>query len=143
MSSILIGIDSSEASDRALACGLELAAAGKQLAVIVHAIPWSPYSFTTQEENEHRAGVRDQELAAAQEQLLDPALAKAAAAGITAEGIVRHAHPVELLIDIAEERGVNHIVIGRTGESRIKHLMYGGVPGRLIMAASVPVTVVP
>ncbi len=38
---------------------------------------------------------------------------------------------------------MSHIVIGRTGESRVKHLLFGGVPGRLIAAAPVPVTVVP
>ncbi len=48
--------------------------------LIVHAIPWSPYSFTTAEENDQRAAVRDRELAAAQQQLLGPALARAAQA---------------------------------------------------------------
>jgi nucleotide-binding universal stress UspA family protein len=143
MPGVLIGIDSSQASERALRCGLEIAAAEKVPVVIVHAIPWSPYSFTTAEENERRAAVRDQELAAAQEQLLDPALARAANAAVPAEAIVKHAHPVDLLVDIAEERQMSHIVIGRTGESRVKHLLFGGVPGRLIAAAPVPVTVVP
>lgn len=143
MSGVLIGIDSSEASDRALRCGLEIAAAEKVPVLIVHAIPWSPYSFTTAEENDQRAAVRDRELAAAQQQLLGPALARAAQAGVTADGLVQHAHPVDLLVDLADERRMSHIVIGRTGESRVKHLLFGGVPGRLIAAAPVPVTVVP
>lgn len=143
MSGVLIGIDSSDASERALRCGLEIAAAEKVPVLIVHAIPWSPYSFTTAEENDQRAAVRDRELAAAQQQLLGPALARAADAGVTADGLVQHAHPVDLLVDLAEEHKMSHIVIGRTGESRVKNMLFGGVPGRLIAAAPVPVTVVP
>lgn len=143
MSGILIGIDSSEASGRALAFGLALASAQKVPALIVHAIPWSPYSFTTHEENEHRAAVRDKELAAAQVQLLEPAIAKATSEGLTAEGVVRHAHPVDLLIEIAELHAASQIVVGRTGESKIKVMITGGVPGRLVVGAPVPVTVVP
>jgi nucleotide-binding universal stress UspA family protein len=43
MTSILIGIDSSAASDRALALGLRLAKGTDAKVLIVHAIPWSPY----------------------------------------------------------------------------------------------------
>lgn len=143
MPGVVIGIDSSEASERALRCGLAIAAAEKVPVLIVHAIPWSPYSFTTAEENERRAAVRDQELTAAREQLLEPALARASDAGVPAEALVKHAHPVDLLVDVTEEREMTHIVIGRTGESRVSHLLFGGVPGRLIAAAPVPVTVVP
>lgn len=143
MPGVLIGIDSSEASERALRCGLEMAAAEKVPVLIVHAIPWSPYSFTTAEENDRRAAVRDRELTAAREQLLQPAMARAADAGVPADGLVKHAHPVDLLVDVAEERQMSHIVIGRTGESRVKNLLFGSVPARLIAAAPVPVTVVP
>ncbi len=143
MTSILIGIDSSEASDRAVALGLRLAAGAKAKVLIVHAIPWSPYSFQTNEENEFRAGEREHELEAATTQLLEPALAKAKEAGVEAEGITRHGHPVEILVDLAEEHKVDHIVVGRTGESRMKKVLYGGIPGRLILNSPVAVTVVP
>lgn len=143
MSGVLIGIDSSEASDRALRCGLEIAAAERVPALVVHAIPWSPYSFTTAEDNDRRAAVRERELEAAQQQLLEPALRRAASTGVPAEGVVQHGHPVDLLVDLAQERHMSHIVIGRTGESRLKNKLFGGLPGRLIAAAPVPVTVVP
>jgi nucleotide-binding universal stress UspA family protein len=143
MSSILIGIDSSASSARAVELGLQMAVAEHADVLIVHAIPWSPYSFQTAQDNEVRAGEREREIDAATTQLLDPALARAKAAGVRAEGITRHGHPVELLVDLAEERKVDHIVIGRTGESRVKQVLYGGLPARLIMNAPVAVTVVP
>ena len=143
MTSILIGIDSSAASDRALALGLRLAARAEMKVLIVHAIPWSPYSFQTNEENEFRAGEREHEIEAATAQLLGPALAKARDAGVEAEGITRHGHPVEILVDLAEEHDVDHIVVGRTGESRMKKVLYGGIPGRLILNSPVAVPVVP
>ena len=143
MTSILIGIDSSTASDRAVSLGLQMALGSKASVLIVHAIPWSPYSFQTNEENEFRAGERDHEIQAATSQLLEPALAKAKEAGVDATGIARHGHPVELLVDLAEERDVDQIVVGRTGESKMKQVLYGGIPGRLILNSPVPVTVVP
>jgi nucleotide-binding universal stress UspA family protein len=143
MTSILIGIDSSAESDRALNLGLSMAAGAKASVLIVHAIPWSPYSFQTNEENEFRAGEREHEIEAATTQLLEPALAKAKEAGVVAEGITRHGHPVELLVDLAEERDIDHIVVGRTGESKMKKVLYGGIPGRLILNSPVAVTVVP
>ena len=143
MTSILIGIDSSEASDRALALGIQMALGATASVLIVHAIPWSPYSFQTNEENEFRAGERDHEIEAATSQLLEPALAKAKESGVEATGIARHGHPVELLVNLAEERDVDQIVVGRTGESKMKQVLYGGIPGRLILNSPVPVTVVP
>lgn len=143
MTSIMIGIDSSEASGRALDLGLRMARGADASVLIVHAIPWSPYSFQTIEENEFRAGERDHELQAATTQLLEPALAKAKQAGVAAEGITRHGHPVELLVDLAEEKKVDHLVVGRTGESLMKKVLYGGIPGRLILNSPVAVTVVP
>ena len=143
MTSILIGIDSSEASDRAVALGLRLAKAASAKVIVVHAIPWSPYSFQTNEENEFRAGEREHEIEAATTQLLEPVLAKAKESGVEVEGITRHGHPVEILVDLAEELNVDHIVVGRTGESRMKKVLYGGIPGRLILNSPVAVTVVP
>ena len=143
MTSILIGIDSSDASNRALALGLRLATWANAKVLIVHAIPWSPYSFQTNEENEFRAGERVHEIEAATTQLLEPALAKAETAGVQADGITRHGHAVEILVDLAEEHEVDHVIVGRTGESRMKKVLYGGIPGRLILNSPVAVTVVP
>ncbi len=143
MTSILIGIDSSSASSRAVALGLRMAVATHAEVLIVHAIPWSPYSFTTAEDNEVRASERKAEIEAATTQLLRPTLELAKKAGVDAEGIARHGHPVELLVDLAAERGVDHIIVGRTGENKMKQVIYGSIPGRLILNAPVAVTVVP
>lgn len=143
MSLVLIGVDASEASTRAV----EFASIrAKQLdfeLCIVHVIPWSPYSFSTPDELSHRHQTREAEIAAATEQIVEPRVAKAREAGIQVEGIVRHGDPVDLLNDIVAERHAVQVVVGRTGDTRVKRALFGSIPGHLTRTATVPVTVVP
>ena len=143
MSLILIGVDASEASTRAVEFASMRA---KQLGFglcIVHVIPWSPYSFSTPDELSHRHQTRTAEIAAATEQIVEPRVAKAREAGITVEGIVRHGDPVDLLNDMVAERHAVQVVVGRTGDTRVKRAIFGSIPGHLTRTATVPVTVVP
>ncbi len=139
---VLVGVDGSDASgravifarDRATALGLEL--------VLAHVVPWSPYSFTTPEENEGRSARRAAELAAAREQIIDPSVALVGDAAPCA-AVVRHGDRVDLLIALAREHDATHILIGRTGEGRVRARVFGSVPAQLVQVADVPVTVVP
>jgi nucleotide-binding universal stress UspA family protein len=139
---VLVGVDSSDASKRALAFARDRAKAIDASLVIAHVIPWSPYSFTTPEENEARPVRRKAELAAAYEQVLEPA---AALVGddVPCTTVARHGHPAEVLCSLAREHDATRIVVGRTGESRVKSALFGSVPSHLIQMADVPVTVVP
>jgi nucleotide-binding universal stress UspA family protein len=64
-------------------------------------------------------------------------------AGLPVEVVVRHGDPVDLLIEIAQERGSDHIVLGRTGDSRVRRALFGSLPAQMVQVAPVPVTVVP
>ncbi len=143
MSKVLVGVDGSDASRRTVDFAVELAKDFEIGIIVVHVIPWSPYSFTTSEENEHRHLQREVELVAAREQIVEPAIHQVANANIKVEAVVRHGHPVEVMIEIARERGVRHIIVGRTGDSRIKQALFGSLPTQLILHSTVPVTVVP
>lgn len=143
MSEVMIGIDGSKASMRAVDFAIEIAKEFELGLIVIHVIPWSPYSFSTPDENEHRHAQRKQEIKAAQDQLVDPALHRVALSHLSAEGIVRHGHPVEIMTELAAERGVRHIIVGRTGDSRIKQVLFGSTPSQLILSSTVPVTVVP
>lgn len=143
MSVILVGVDASEASTRAVEfASVRAQRLGGELC-IVHIIPWSPYSFSTPGENERRHQTREAEIAAATAQIVEPRVAEVKKAGIPVDSIVRHGDPVDLLNDIVTERQAIQVVVGRTGDTRVKRALFGSIPGHLTRTATVPVTVVP
>lgn len=139
---VLVGIDCSDASRRAVEFARDRAKEAGASLVLAHIIPWSPYSFTTPEENETRSQRREAELAAAAEQVLEPA-SKLVNDEVPCMTLARHGHPAELLSALAREHDAVHIMVGRTGESRLRSAFFGTVPSQLIQIADVPVTVVP
>ncbi len=110
---------------------------------MVHVIPWSPFSFNTPEENAHRSARRAEEIAAATAQIVEPMAALLRNKGVAVETIVRHGDPVDTLIEIAKQRDSGHIVLGRTGDSRVKRALFGSTPSQVVQHTTVPVTVVP
>ena len=140
---VVVGVDGSEAGERAARfAGRRAQEAGTAL-VVVYVVPWSPYTVQTAEENERRRVFKDQETRDAHEGIVDPLVEALTADGVKAEGVVRHGHPAETLCDIGRERAARHLVVGRRGQSRVRTLLFGSTPGNLIQIADVPVTVVP
>lgn len=111
--------------------------------VIAHVIPWSPYSFSTASENAQRAETKREEITAAQEQIVAPSTARVEEKGIAATPVVRHGDPVETLIALAKEHDAATIVVGRTGDSRVRRAIFGSIPSHLVNESPIPVTVVP
>lgn len=145
MKEVLVGVDRSDASRRAVTFAASMCRTLDRNLVIAHVIPWSPYSFNTPTENEERPARKAAELKAAAEQVVDP-LAELArqTEGVTLDVILRHGQPVDTLLDLVEERPtITHIVLGRTGDSVLRQAVLGGLPTRLIHHTRVPVTVVP
>lgn len=143
MSSFLVGIDGSDCGDRALeAAAAQAEAAGAGL-IVCYVIAWSPYSFSSPQENAERHKRREEELETARSKLLDPRIRKLAERGIEVEGVARHGHPTRTLVRLAEERGVAMIVIGRSGDTPMRSRMFGGTAASLVQSSSVPVLVVP
>ncbi len=143
MSEILIGVDRSDHSRRAVEFAVARALERDGSVVIVHVIPWSPFSFNTPTENEHRHAQKAAEIAAATEQVIDPLRELVREAGVPVEVVVRHGDPVDTIIHLAGERRSDHIVLGRTGDSRVRQAIFGSTPAHLVAEAPVPVTVVP
>ncbi|MDF1670394.1 MAG: universal stress protein [Roseovarius sp.] len=140
---VLLAVDGSEGSERALSHAMSRAKSGGAKVVVAYVIEWSPYSFNTPEENAERHNRRESEIERANSGVVVPAMAKLADAGIEAEGLVRHGKPAETLSAIAKEVGAAQIVIGRRGQSGVKALIFGSVAGNLVQTAPVPVVVVP
>ncbi len=140
---VLVGVDRSEQSRRAVEFAADRAHRLDLKVLVVHVIPWSPFSFHTPEENEHRHTRRAEEITAATDQIVEPMASLVREKGVAVETLVRHGDPVDTLIEIAKQRDSGHIVLGRTGDSRVKRALFGSTPSQVVQHATVPVTVVP
>ncbi|GAB3137398.1 universal stress protein [Marisediminicola antarctica] len=143
MSSLLVGVDNSSSSRRAVAFAARLASESGASLRIVHVIPWSPYSFSTPAENEHRSASKQMEIAAADQQIMQPALAATQEFTVTPTTTIVHGNPAETLASMAERLEGAHIIVGRTGDSKFKQVIFGSTPSKLIQISSTPVTVIP
>jgi nucleotide-binding universal stress UspA family protein len=140
---VVVGVDGSEAGERAAHFAGRHAREGGATLVVVYVVPWSQYAVQTAEENEQRPVTRERESKEAHANIVDPLVEELTADGVKAEGVVRHGHPAQTLCDIGTERGASHLLVGRIGQSRVRTLLFGSTPGNLIQIATVPVTVVP
>lgn len=144
MTRIVVGLDGSPPGERALAHAKRIARLiGDCELVLVYVIEWTPYSFHSAEELAERHRRREQEIGQAREHVLQPAVTAAEAEAFQVKPIVRHGDAADILEAIAIEHGATQIIIGRTGARNLRERLFGGVAGRLIAAASVPVTIIP
>jgi nucleotide-binding universal stress UspA family protein len=144
MTRILVGLDGSAPGERALAHAKALARLiGDCELILVYVIEWSPYEFHTPQELEERHQRREKELAQAHGHILEPAKKATEAEGFRVETVVRHGDPATILEELAVDKSAAQIVIGRTGHRGLRERLFGGVSGKLIAAATVPVTIIP
>ena len=140
---LVVGLDGQASGERALAHAQHLAELiGDCELIVTYVIEWSPYSFQTAEENAQRHRRREEEIATATERLVDPAVAKLRAAGLSARGLVRHGDVADTLNRIAGEEGVEQIIVARMSEGGFVQRVFGSSTSNLVMSAAVPVTVV-
>jgi nucleotide-binding universal stress UspA family protein len=139
----LVGIDCSQCGERALDYAAQRARAQDARLVVAHVVEWSPYTFSTPQENEQRHKRREEELKRAHAEVVDPIVRRLREEGVNAEGVVRHGHAATTLNSIAEEIEATNVVIGRKGTSRLKLALFGSVVSNLVQIVKVPVTVVP
>lgn len=143
MTTLIVGMDGGPAGGRALEHAKKLAQLiGDRKLCLIYVIEWSPFSFQTPEENAMRHKRREEEISIAHERVLSPALAELQAAGMTAEGHVRHGDPAELLNRAATELGAEQIIVARSSGGGMMAQIFGSITAKLVMGASVPVTVV-
>ncbi len=140
----VVGIDGSDAGERALAFAKSRAKAGDDCTIaLCYVIEWSPFSFQTPEENEERHKRREEEISMAHSRVLDPAVEATKSDGCQVTGTVKHGDAAEILDNLAKQLGAEQIIVGRVGARGLKERVFGGVTGRLVASASVPVTIIP
>lgn len=140
---LLVGVDCSGCSNRALEYAAKRAEQSKSQLIVAHVIEWSPFSFSTPQENEVRHKRREDELERAHAEIVDPVVSDLRKQGLYARGVIRHGHPAETLNELAQEFGATNVIIGKTGSSRIKTQLFGSVANTLVQISELPVTVVP
>ena len=144
MSSVLmVGIDCSECGERAVEFAAEQARKSKARLYIAHVIEWSPFTFSTVEENAQRHKRREEEIQRAYSEIIDPIVNQLKSEGLDVDGLVRHGHVADTLSRLAKENDVSNIILGRNGKSKLKKQVFGSVGSHLVQAAECAVTVVP
>ena len=143
MSTILVGVDSGDASTRAVEFAVEATRGLDAELVIAHVIHWSPFTFNTPSDNEERPRKRAEEIEQARTAVVNPMVALAQESGHQVRSEIRHGQPARTLIALAKEAEAAQIVVGRTGDSGFTEAVFGSVVGRLAQTSPVPVTVVP
>lgn len=144
MTRIVVGLDGSAQGEKSLAHAKRLSRLiGECELLLVYVIEWTPYSFHTAEELAQRHKRREEEIDQARNHVLAPAATGLESEGFTVTQVVRHGDAAQILEEVAIEFGAAQIVVGRTGERNLRERLFGGVSGRLIASASVPVTIIP
>jgi nucleotide-binding universal stress UspA family protein len=139
----LVGVDCSDCGTRALEYATERVKLQDAKLLVAHVIEWSPFQFSTVQENAERHKRREEEIERARSEVVEPIVRSLREQGIDAEGLVRHGHVANTLNDLAHEHDVTNIVLGRMGASSLRQHLFGTVSSTLVQIADVPVTVVP
>lgn len=139
----LVGVDGSQCSSRALQYAESRARDSGGKILVAHVIEWSPYTFSTPQENEERHKRREEELQRANDEIVGPVVQRLQDSGVEAEGLIRHGHAAETLARLAQEREATCIIIGRCGASLLKAKIFGSVAITMVQIADRPVSVVP
>jgi nucleotide-binding universal stress UspA family protein len=140
---ILIAIDGSEASTRAAEHGLNLArAVGAKVSLLTVTEPFHVFSFEARQLEDTRPQYQEH-MAALAEQILAAPVREAETAGIAFEKIRREGDaPHEIILEVAEAKRCDLIVMGSHGRRGISAVMLGSVTMKVLAHARRPVLVV-
>ena len=137
-SKILIPVDGSAASLRALDYAINLAAQIPGLSFVLLNVQ---NVSATELSGEFMEGVQERLLQAA-DKALKEAKARCEAANIPFETLVRTGLIAETIAQVSRETGIDHIVMGTRGLGRIQGMLLGSVAMKLIHLADVPITLI-
>jgi nucleotide-binding universal stress UspA family protein len=143
---ILVAVDGSENAMRATKVAVAVAEKFHAELIVCHAIQTPFYSFT-QNGMKVPTSLYEEYLGAAREDaknLVDKMTGVARARRLKAEPVIQENvySIVEAVVNLAEKRNVDLIVIGTRGQSGFKKLLMGSVSAGVINHASCPVLVV-
>ncbi len=131
-SCIVVGTDGSDTATEAVRRAVSLAVASDATINLVSA--YQPPPGERMREGYRRAQADTQWTANAREEV-DTTLAQAAllvqAAGVPVQTFARQGDPADAILDVAEERGADLIVVGNKGLTGARRFLLGSVPNRV------------
>ncbi len=145
MTLILVATDGSDGADRAVDYAAHLAKAESAELLIVNVIGGYglPDKVTRAFTHAQNAWLEEM-LQSLSAQMLTKARDRVRGAGVGAILLESRSGDVaQTIIDIAQEKSVDVIVVGKRGTGRIGGLLLGSVSQKLVSLAACPVTVVP
>lgn len=133
---ILVPIDGSKTSFRALDTAIEVARACHARVLGIHSIPFLPSSFMPSVVpyniyQKKEAG-----------KFLEDAKNRAAKRGILFSYAITFGSPVEEILSIAKKKKIDLIVIGARGRGRVTEFFLGSVSNAVLHKAKIPVLLV-
>ena len=145
---LLVAVDGSEESDRALAYATNIANATDGSITLIHAVEPDIYDTGGGEpvsESDRRDRLIIDSFDAAEvegQEILDEAIEFAAERGQTVSGELRYGQPARIITDYAEEGAFETLYVGHRGRSERTIEFLGSVARDVVEHATVPVTVV-
>jgi len=145
MKRILVATDGSDGADRAVDYAAHLATHEGDDLMIVHVIGGYglPENVFRQFTHAEQAWLREQ-LESVSTKILNDARERARGIGVTTIVLEsRTGEVAQTIVDIAQEKNVENIVVGKRGVGRIAGLLLGSISQKIVSLAPRPVTVVP
>lgn len=145
---LLVAVDGSEESERALEYAGDIARATDGSITVIHAIEPDVYSASGGEPmsaSDRQNRLIIDSLDAAEEQgqaILDEVTELAKKQGLDVTSELRYGEPVKTIVDYADEEGFETIFVGHRGRSERVAGILGSVARDLVERSPVPVTVV-
>jgi nucleotide-binding universal stress UspA family protein len=137
---ILIATDGSKASENAAYLGIKFASQYGAKVYAVYVINVTDYDAILLDES--WAIEECEECEKRGHKITSSVEEKAKFVGLEAESIILKGSPAEKILDFADERGVDMIVVGSLGKGGIERFALGSVSEKVVRHAKVPVLVV-
>jgi len=137
---ILVPIDRSQTSQKALQAALDLAKSYSSTVTFLNVLKYPP----SRDRDRLSEGL-EREIEKIEEnskQLLDEALARAKETGVEASIRLEHGQPADRIIRIAEEEDYDLIIIGAKGMKTARSFLLGSVADKVSHHAACPVFIV-
>ena len=146
MNKVLVAVDGSETSDRAVLFAAELAkSADASLLVLTVAqeptLVAVPMGVMAEVEGVYMTSRDVIESAAAE--IVDRAATQGEIAGVPVERLIRFGSPARTIVDTADAEGADIVVMGRRGLGDFGALILGSVTHKVMHLAKLPVLTVP
>lgn len=141
MPTLVVGVDFSEPSKKALDAAVALAKGLGASLVLVHAN--APFPVGAKRGHLDPVSQLKSDIDAADVAKLSATWAKQAGKTVAVEVVAREGKPADVVIAVGRERKALYVVVGSRGHSGIKRAVLGSVAEAIVRESPIPVLVVP